>query len=128
MQVRGGQRPGQHGFRGTATYCFAPRYLRSWSEDPKGVTVEVSPRHSGGNRYYRVELTGSCPMLDRASSVTFVSGLDLGIICGNPGDELVVQRETPTPYPAQGNPMLDRPGRPSTAAARCAVAAVYPRP
>ena len=130
VQVRGNQRPGQRGFRGTTSYCFAPRYMRSWSEDPRGVIVEVSPVHSGGNRYYRVELTESCPMLDRASSISFVSGMDMGIICGNVGDTLVVEKETLTPYVSADNPMLSRPGRTSSGAtaARCGVAAVYPKP
>jgi len=133
VQVRGNKRPGQRGFRGTPSYCFAPRYMRAWSEDPKGVVVEVSPVHSGGNRYYRVELAGSCPMLDRATSISFVSGMDLGIICGNAGDQLVVQRETLTPF-AGGEPgshsSLSRPdpGRLSAVAARCGVSAVYPKP
>lgn len=128
VQVRGNKRPGQHGFRGTTNYCFAPRYMRGWSEDPKGVIVEVSPVHSGGNRYYRVELVGSCPVLDQASQITFASGQDLGIICGNAGDQLIVQRETLTAQPEADHPMFSRPGRAPSTAAHCAVAAVYPRP
>lgn len=126
VEVHGAKRPGQQGFRGTTNYCFAPRYLRSWSEDPRGVIVEVSPRHSGGNRYYRVELNSSCTMLDGASSIGFESGMDLGIICGNPGDQLVIERDRPDR--ATGHPMFGRPGRSSLAAARCGVRAVYPRP
>lgn len=130
VEVRGNaQRPGQRGFRGTAQYCFAPRYLRGWSEDPQGVTVEVSPMHSGGHRYYRVELTGSCPALAGASTISFVSGMDLGIICGNAGDALVVQQRSLTAAGGGQHPMFSRPGgMPLSVRERCGVAAVYPRP
>ncbi|WDS38242.1 DUF6491 family protein [Pseudoxanthomonas sp.] len=87
VKVTGPQR-GQ-GFRGSPSYCFAPRYLRSWSSDPGGLLVEVSRRHPGGHGWYRVELAGSCPELARSPEVDFRSRMDLGMICGNPGDEVV---------------------------------------
>ncbi len=129
VEVRGSQRPGQRGFRGTTSYCFAPRYMRAWSEDPKGVIVEVSPVHSGGNRYYRVELASSCPALASASTITFVSGMDMGIICGNAGDALVVQQRSLTAAGGSQHPMFSRPGgMPMSTTERCGVAAVYPKP
>jgi hypothetical protein len=129
VEVRGTQRPGQRGFRGTTSYCFAPRYMRAWSEDPQGVIVEVSPVHSGGNRYYRVELASSCPALSGASTIAFVSGMDMGIICGNAGDALVVQQRSLTAAGGSQHPMFSRPGgMPLRASDRCTVSAVYPRP
>lgn len=101
------------GFRGSPSYCFAPRYLRSWSSDPDGLLVEVSRRHPGGHRWYRVELTGSCPMLQRSPTLVFRSGMDLGMICGNPGD-VVVGDARPEGF-AQSLP-----------AGGCGIAAVYP--
>ncbi|KRG37808.1 hypothetical protein ARC20_16035 [Stenotrophomonas panacihumi] len=130
VEVRGKQqRPGQRGFRGTTSYCFAPRYMRAWSEDPQGVVVEVSPVHSGGNRYYRVELASSCPALANATTINFVSGMDLGIICGNAGDALVVQQRSLTAAGGSQHPMFSRPGgMPLSIRDRCTVSAVYPRP
>ncbi|SEK92496.1 hypothetical protein SAMN05428989_1079 [Pseudoxanthomonas sp. GM95] len=84
VQVVGPQR-GQ-GFRGSPSYCFAPRYVRSWASDPQGLLVEVSRRHPGGHGWYRVELAGSCPELARSPEVNFRSQMDIGMICGNPGD------------------------------------------
>lgn len=112
VQVDGPQR-GQ-GFRGSPSYCFAPRYLRSWSADPGGLLVEVSRRHPGGHGWYRVELTGSCPELTRSPEVNFRSRMDLGMICGNPGD-VVVATARPDGFATSGLG-----GRP------CPVGAVYP--
>lgn len=88
VEVRAPQR---RGFAGSASFCFNPRYLRAWSEDSKGMLVELSPRRSGGHRYYRVELAQSCPDLDSAPAITFRSGVGIGLICGNPGDRVVAQ-------------------------------------
>ncbi|MEN1970924.1 hypothetical protein WCE34_01050 [Luteimonas sp. MJ204] len=78
----------RHGFAASHSYCFNPRHVRGWSEDPKGVVVEVNPRRSGGNRYYRVELVRSCPHLAGPVEVAFHSGMGIGLICGNPGDDI----------------------------------------
>lgn len=78
----------RHGFAASHSYCFNPRHVRGWSEDAKGVVVEVNPRRSGGNRYYRVELMRSCPHLSGPVSIAFRSGVGIGLICGNPGDDI----------------------------------------
>lgn len=86
VEVRGERR---RGFGGSSSYCFDTRYLRSWSEDGKGMLVEVAPKRSGGHRYYRVELPQSCPDLDSAPAISFRSGVGISLICGNPGDRVV---------------------------------------
>lgn len=112
VKVTGPQR-GQ-GFRGSPSYCFAPRYVRSWSSDPTGLLVEVSRRHPGGHGWYRVELAGSCPELARSPEVDFRSRMDLGMICGNPGDVVVAT--------ARSEGFADS----GLGARPCSVAAVYP--
>lgn len=82
----GAERP--RGFRGSTNYCVATRFVRSWSTDNDGLIVEVSPRRAAGNRYYRVELQGTCDMLNRAPSITLTSGVGTGIVCGYPGDKV----------------------------------------
>jgi hypothetical protein len=83
--------PRRRGFAGSPSFCFNPRYLRAWSEDSAGMLVELSPRRSGGHRYYRVELAQNCPDLDSAPAIVFRSGLGIGVICGNPGDRIIAQ-------------------------------------
>jgi hypothetical protein len=106
------QRPGQQGFRGSYSYCFNPRHMRGWAEDPQGLIVEMAPQHSGGNRYYRVELSQSCPMLSHSPQLNFVSGVGVGVICGNPGDRLT----------------LNTTGGRRNWRSECTISAVYPRP
>lgn len=119
VSVRPGEPEKRRGFGGSYRYCFDPRGMRSWSEDPRGLTVEVAPRRNAGNRRYRVELAGSCPILGSSPTLDFESGMGIGVICGNPGDVIVST--------------LDRPGldvqAPSRLAsgARCAITAVYPQ-
>lgn len=111
VEVRSGQR---RGFAGSYSYCFNPRHMRAWSEDPESLLVEMSPKHSGGNRYYRVELAQSCPALNSSPVIEFRSGMGIGLICGNPGDQVVA-------IPEEG-------GFSSRGIRRfsCAVSAVYP--
>jgi len=106
----------RRGFGGSYSYCFSPRYLRSWSEDPTGLLVELSPKHSGGNRFYRVELAGSCPELDSSPAIVFRSGMDIGLICGNPGDQIVAIDNRVPAGPALGPALRFR----------CNISAVYP--
>ncbi len=77
-------------FAGSSSDCVNPSMLRSWSEDAQGLAVEVSPRHPGTRRHYRVELTDSCRELGGAPTIRFVSGMGLNAICGNPGDKVDV--------------------------------------
>src|SRR5690606_10204697 len=79
----------RRGFAASHNYCFAPRHVRGWSEDPRGLVVEVNPRRSGGHRYYRVELVRSCPHLSGPVEIAFHSGPGIGLICGNPGDNIL---------------------------------------
>lgn len=113
------------GFAGTADYCFNPTHMRSWNETPYGLQVQVSPSRNAGNRVYAIELAGSCPMLTSSPPLQFQSGMDVGVICGNPGDRVVAVQETLDP----GGNLLGRTARPGgilTGDAWCTVAAVYP--
>ena len=84
-----GRKQDRHSFGGSPSYCFATRNVRAWSSDPQGLLVETNPRRNGGHRYYRVELGGHCRQLDRAPQLSFHSGLQNGLVCGNPGDRII---------------------------------------
>ncbi|MEN1943015.1 hypothetical protein WCE55_04020 [Luteimonas sp. MJ293] len=86
VHVQGERR---RGFAASSNYCFNPRHVRGWSEDREGVLVEVNPRRSGGNRFYRVELMGTCPQLAGGSAMQMRSRMGIGLICGNPGDTIL---------------------------------------
>ncbi|WMJ68989.1 DUF6491 family protein [Stenotrophomonas sp. 24(2023)] len=105
-------------FGGSPSFCFATRNVRAWSSDAGGILVETNPARNGGYRYYRVELGSACNALDRAPEVRFHSGLQNGLICGNPGDRMVS-----TPLDAG-----DERGRTIVPATpdRCQILAVYP--
>lgn len=106
-------------FQGSPEFCFATRNVRGWSEDPSGVVVETNPRRNGGHRYYRVELGASCSILAGATEVDFQSGYQNGLICGNPGDRIVMQSTGIENDGRSFTPRFARPG--------CAVMAVYPK-
>lgn len=106
------------GFAASHSFCFNPRYMRAWSEDAQGVLVEVAPKRSGGNRYYRVEFAGACQHLAGAGGIAFRSGLGIGVICGNPGDVAVA---VDTSRPEEGLLARSPPSR-----IPCRVLAVYP--
>lgn len=86
VRVQGRRR---RGFAASSNYCINPRFIRGWSEGPEGLLVEVNPRRSGGNRFYRVELIGSCPQLSGGSAMSMRSGMGIGLVCGNPGDTIL---------------------------------------
>ena len=129
VEVRGERR---RGFGGSSSYCFDTRYLRSWSEDGKGMLVEVAPKRSGGHRYYRVELPQSCPDLDAAPAISFRSGVGISLICGNPGDRVVAEGQGESVLFGAGDPAF--PISDDVRASRfragmrfqCTVSAVYP--
>lgn len=125
VQVRAERR---RGFAASYSYCFNPRYMRAWSEDSEGLLVEMSPRRADGNRYYRVELAQSCPDLNSAPAVSFRSGVGIGLICGNPGDQVVAQTEREDLERAylQGNGIAPSFDPRRAGATRCTVTAVYP--
>ncbi|CAD2255417.1 hypothetical protein X12_003147 [Xanthomonas arboricola] len=119
-------------FAGSSSYCFNPSMLRSWSEDGQGLVVEVSPRHPGTHRHYRVELMDSCRELSGAPPIRFVSGMGLNAICGNPGDKVDVLDEMALAGAAagsgqQGDLSTTRGGLAARMRQSCTVAAVYPR-
>jgi hypothetical protein len=83
IEVRSKRR---HGFGGTTAYCLDARHMRGWREDGSDIIVEMSPRRSGGHRYYRVELASSCGERTSASALHLESPTGGTAICGNPGD------------------------------------------
>lgn len=134
----------RRGFAASHNYCFAPRHVRGWSEDPKGLVVEVNPRRSGGHRYYRVELVRSCPHLSGPVEIAFRSGMGIGVICGNPGDDIRTGTRGNSALGFEGGsgrglPLVTSNGRPSEflmtgsdrlqilgAKSGCPIRAVYP--
>lgn len=113
----------RRGFAASHSYCFSPRHVRGWSEDPRGLVVEVSPKRSGGNRHYRVELVRSCPHLSGPVEIAFASGPGIGVICGNPGDDIrVTSTGRPADFVMTGSDRLQVLG----AKAGCPIRAVYP--
>lgn len=106
-------------FEGSPEFCFATRHVRGWSEDPNGVVVETNPRRNGGHRYYRIELGASCSILAGATEVDFQSGYQNGLICGNPGDRVVMPTDHIENDGRSFTPRFARPG--------CDVLAVYPK-
>lgn len=135
----------RRGFAASHNYCFSPRHVRGWSEDPRGLVVEVNPRRSGGNRYYRVELVRSCPHLAGPVEIAFRSGMGIGVICGNPGDDIRTGSRGASAFGPDGGvsgrglPLLASSGRPSNflmtgsdqlqilgAKSGCPIRAVYP--
>jgi len=114
---RSGDTP--HTFQTSSAVCFATRNIRGWSESPEGVVVETNPRRNGGHRYYHVELASTCSILAGATDVDFQSGLQNGLICGNPRDRIVLM---PSGIEGDGRtytPSFARPG--------CDILAVYPK-
>lgn len=80
------------GFAGTSDYCVRTNGLRSWQDGIGGVTIEVSPRKAGGNRYYRIETVGRCGQAVNADAMELLSGLDNGMVCGHPGDRIIFRK------------------------------------
>lgn len=108
----------QHGFTASASYCLNPRWMRSWTEDGKGLIVEMSPKRAGGNRFYRVELSSACPDLAESQQIELRSGMGIGVVCGNAGDQVVAINDAPF---ERGRQITSRASR-----FACPIAAVYP--
>jgi hypothetical protein len=114
------------GFRGTPDYCVANRWIRSWHEDPDGLMVEVSPRRAAGHRYYRIETAGHCTGQVNADTLSLVSGVGTGVICGHAGDHIVFSKST-APGPVAPDTFMRSLAQTSKAGmSRCRVSSVYP--
>lgn len=113
------------GFRGTTDDCVRTSGLRGWHEDRNGVVVEVSPRRAGGNRHYRVETVGGCGTLRNAETLQLISGMGLGIVCGNAGDRIVFARAMASAADSAGilQPVMQSP---MATDAGCRITKVYP--
>ena len=108
------------GFSGTPDYCVANRWLRSWHDGPDGLVVEVSPRRAAGHRHYRIETAGSCGFQFDADTLTLVSAMGTGVVCGHPGDQVVFGSDsTDVELRSQRVPR-------AAALARCTITGVYP--
>lgn len=119
LQVETTIPPPSRGFRGTADYCVSVDNVRRWSETPQGITVEVSPDRAAGNRFYRIEIASGCPSLANAQTMTLVSGMGIGMVCGHPGDRMALGRPERE---------LVRPGDRANFSGRydCQISRVYP--
>lgn len=110
------------GFRGTTAYCLDSNQMRGWRDDGNDLVVEVAPKRSGGNRYYRVELATACGEINTAHQMRLVSGVGSNAICGNAGDRAVFfGNEAPVGEFAQ---RLTR--RAGLTSGSCTVSRVYP--
>ena len=121
-------------FAGSPNYCLNPRWMRGWSEDRDGLRVEMRSRRSGGHRFYRVELGTPCPELINAPSIRLLSGPNIGMVCGNTGDRVLVQTDAFRAFDPTG---IEREAflptgtdRTQALSARhgCPIVAVYPIP
>ncbi|GAB6194750.1 DUF6491 family protein [Lysobacter xanthus] len=83
----------RRGFTGSPAYCVDTQHLRGWHEDGDGIIVEVGRVHSGGNRFYRLELGGSCQTLASSAHLVLQSGVGQSTVCGYPGDRALIRSE-----------------------------------
>lgn len=120
--------------RGSTSYCFDTRHVRSYGDNIKGFTVQTNPSRSGGNREYVVEVGANCRALMHSPAIQFRSGFGTSLICGNPGDVVVMisQPNAPGGGDATGEDLsfINRSaGLPRASLGigdRCDVLAVYP--
>jgi hypothetical protein len=122
VEVRGQRR---RGFAGTTSTCVDTRYMRGWRDEGSDIVVEMSPKRSGGNRYYRVELGGQCTEMGSMNHMRLESAIGGNVVCGNSGDRAMFFREDssasePSPFQRRINE--------NGLAARfgCSVSRVYP--
>jgi hypothetical protein len=121
IEVRSKRR---QGFGGTTAYCFDARHMRGWREDGSDIVVEVSPKRSGGHRYYRVELASSCGETTSANALRLESPTGGTAICGNPGDRAMFSLDSGGAS-ATGT-LATRFAGSLAAQAGCAIKQVYP--
>ncbi|WP_282297930.1 hypothetical protein [Stenotrophomonas sp. PS02289] len=107
--------------RGSPSYCFDTRHVRSYGDNAKGFIVQTNPRRSGGNREYVVEVANNCRALMHSPAIQFKSGYGTSLICGNPGDVIIVQEQ---PQASERAAVLR--DTLVTAGERCDVLSVYP--
>jgi hypothetical protein len=122
IEVRAQRR---RGFAGTTANCLDTRHMRGWREDGSDIVVEMSPRRSGGNRYYRVEFGGHCSEMNSMNHMRLESAIGGNVVCGNVGDRAVFFRDDNRA--PESEPFLRR-IQESRLAARfgCHVSLVYP--
>jgi len=83
--------------RGSTSYCFDTRHVRSYGDNVKGFTVQTNPKRSGGNKEYVVEVGANCRALMHSPAIQFRSGFGTSMICGNPGDVVVMTSQPNAP-------------------------------
>lgn len=112
-------------FGGTTAYCLDARHMRGWREDGDDIVVEVSPLRSGGNRYYRVELSGQCNEMITMQTLRLESPTGGSAICGTPGDRAFFSRNENLSF---GSAAILRPLSEGGLAAGfgCSISRVYP--
>lgn len=101
--------------RGSPSYCFNTRHVRGYGDNAKGFTVQTNPKRSGGFSEYVVEVGATCRGLLHSPEIHFRSGFGTSMICGHPGDTVVLH---------QPEEFHNR--RSMLSVDRCEVLAVYP--
>lgn len=96
----------RRGFVGSPSYCANVNPMRARSEEAKGLIVEVSPRQSGGNRFYRVELGAGCRGLTDQVHLNLISRVGNAMVCGFAGDVAIFSND----LAGHGRPFRARPG------------------
>jgi hypothetical protein len=118
----------QRTLRGSPSYCFNTRHVRGYADNAKGFTVQTNARRSGGHGEYVVEVGANCRSLVHSPEIQFRSGFGTNMICGNPGDVVVVNQ--PINAPGESGIPMDRNAGLRKAdigiGDRCDVLAVYP--
>ena len=122
VEVRGQRR---RGFAGTTATCVDTRHMRGWRDEGSDIVVEMAPKRSGGNRYYRVELGGHCTEAGSMHHLRLESAIGGNVVCGNAGDRAIFFREDiRSPEPASFHRRINESGLASRYG--CSVSRVYP--
>ncbi|HEX4853565.1 hypothetical protein [Arenimonas sp.] len=106
-------------FAPSPEYCVDPRRVRGWHTLDGDIVVTTQPRRGSRERAsYRLELTGACPEAEYSTQLSFVSGVGIGWICGNPGDRVILSESLGGMAGSDISAVLSRRG--------CEIVAVYP--
>lgn len=111
-------------FRGSSARCIDPTRIRAWSLEGESLIVQTSRIGSGGNRAYRVLLSGGCPEAAVRDVLSWRSATGQSRICGIAGEYAV--------FSSQHNEIVNvnrafLSGRPPIADSRgCPIRAVEP--
>lgn len=60
-----------------------------WRDEGSDIVVDMSPKRSGGDRYYRTKLGVQCTEMGSMHHLRLESGIGGNVICGNAGDRMM---------------------------------------